>query len=90
MNLGYYGDKWTDLKTEWNSEYPEEKQSLIENIQPVMWNYELGPNLESNKTTKVSKHCIISSHQTSKMSSYYSIGYCCHFNQWAKFIILYI
>ncbi|RNA15651.1 acyl-coenzyme A:6-aminopenicillanic-acid-acyltransferase 40 kDa form-like, partial [Brachionus plicatilis] len=66
-------------------EYPEEKQSLIENIQPVMWNYELGPNLESNKTTKVSKHCIISSHQTSKMSSYYSIGYCCHFNQWANY-----
>ena len=81
LNLGYYGENWSVLETEWNCEYAEEKQNTIENLKPIMWNYELAPNLESNMTTKVSKHCIISAHQVSELSSYYSKDYYYHFNQ---------
>ncbi|CAF1103708.1 unnamed protein product [Brachionus calyciflorus] len=88
LNLGYFGENMSLLETEWNSEYftPHENINSKNNIKPIMWNYELAPNLESNKTSKVSKHCIVSSSEDN-LSDFYSLDYCYHFNHYERVII---
>ena len=80
--MGFFGNDFSLLKTKWKDEYfsSDKENDSTTDIQPIMWNYELAPNLESNKTSNVSKHCIIPS-TGSALSELYSIDYCYHFNQ---------
>jgi len=85
MNVGYFGNDLSLLKTSWISEHSnnkEERKPLENDVATCMlWNYELAPNKRKNI---VSKHCIVSSKTIGVLDNkdkFYSDTFYYHFNQ---------
>jgi hypothetical protein len=85
LNVSYCGKELNAIKTNWNSEYKDEKSLITETIYPCSWCYEIAPNKEDCEKNIVSKRCIISMQSAEKFnltSEYFPIGFLSHFNQY--------
>ena len=84
VTVGYFGDKMSKITSKWTMEYFEkgQQQQAFNPIKPIIWNYEIAPNSNSNRVSKVSKHCVIPfDSKIDNSNRFYSFDHFYHFNQ---------
>jgi hypothetical protein len=87
LNVGYFGEDKDCLKTNWNSEYFEQKREELNATHlpfPVMLNYEIAPNSKDSNVNIVSKHCVLPPSEfedVENANDFYSCRFYYHFNQ---------